>query len=181
MRVKRALCRLRDSTCLESPTMKTLTAMTLALLCAATAPASAADDALLQRMVLCQDSWLDWKGDKARLARYVKEVESRFSHDTRGAGFTPKAPTKAFGLPVAQLFPQSVGMALGFSVIVNADFAQARRSLEGQLGRTMKCESSDGENACEMKIGEKKTVVLMSEDNGKSRQTLLGCYYYYEK
>lgn len=158
-----------------------LTATTLALLCAWTAPAGAADDALLQRMTLCQDSWLDWKTDEARLTRFVNEVESRFSHSDRGPAFTPKAPTKAFGLPVAQVFPQNVGMALGFSVIVNADFAQARRSLEGQLGRTMKCESSDGEKACELKIGDKKTVVLMSEDNGKAKQTLLGCYYYYEK
>jgi hypothetical protein len=156
-------------------------AMTLALLCAAAAPAGAADNALLQRMVLCQDSWLDWKSDEARLARYVNEIESRFSHGSRDLGFTPKAPIKAFGLPVAQLFPQNVGMALGVSVIVNADFAQARRSLEGQLGRAMKCESSDGETACELKIAETKTVVLMSEDNGKAKQTLLGCYYYYEK
>ncbi|HKW82125.1 MAG TPA: hypothetical protein VJN68_00110 [Burkholderiaceae bacterium] len=159
----------------------TLTAMAVALSWAASAPAGAADDALLQRMVLCQDSWLDWKSDRARLARYVDEVESRFSPGSRDPAFTPKAPIKAFGLPVARLFPQNVGMALGVSVIVDADFAQARRSLEGQLGRTMKCESSDGERACELKIGEKKTVVLMSEDDGKAKQTLLGCYYYYEK
>ena len=158
-----------------------LTATTLALLCAWTAPAGAADDALLQRMTLCQDSWLDWKDDEARVKRYVAELESRFTHGARGTGLTPKAPTKAFGLPVAQLFPQNVGMALGFSVIVNADFVQARRALEGQLGRTVKCQSSDGQTACELKIGEEKTVVLMSEDNGQSKRTLLGCYYYYEK
>ena len=44
-----------------------LTATTLALLCAWTASAGAADDALLQRMTLCQDSWLDWKDDEARV------------------------------------------------------------------------------------------------------------------
>jgi len=158
-----------------------LTVTTLALLCAWTAPAGAADDALLQRMTLCQDSWLDWKNDEARLTRFVSEVESRFSHDTRGPGFAPKAPIKAFGLPVAQLFPQNVGMALGFSMLVNADFAQARSSLESQLGRKMTCESGAEGRGCELKIGEKKTVVLMSDENGKSRQTLLGCYYYYEK
>ena len=161
-----------------------LTAMmsvsTFALLCAATASAGAADDALLQRMTLCQDSWLDWKTDEMRLKRFVNEVESRFSH-AGGPAFTPKAPTRAFGLPVAQLFPQSVGMALGFSVIVNADLAQARRALEGQLGRTMKCEGSAEGQGCEVKIGENKTVVLMSDGDGKARQTLLGCYYYYEK
>jgi hypothetical protein len=158
-----------------------LAATTLALLCGWTAPAGAADDALLQRMTLCQDSWLDWKNDEARLTRFVSEVESRFIRDARGAGFTPKAPTRAFGLPVAQLFPQSVGMGLGFSVIVNADFAQARRSLEAQLGRTMSCQNTEEGRACELKVGEKKTVVLMSDGSGKAVQTLLGCYYYYEK
>jgi len=158
-----------------------LTATTLALLCVWTAPAGAADDALLQRMTLCKDSWLDWKNDEPRLTRFVSDVESRFTRGTSGAGFTPKAPTKAFGLPVEQLFPQTVGMGLGFSVIVNADFAQARRSLEGQLGRTMTCQNSEEGRGCELKIGEKKTVVLMSDGDGKSKQTLLGCYYYYEK
>lgn len=158
-----------------------LTATTLALLFAGAAPAGAADDALLQRMTLCQDSWLDWKNDGARLTRFVSEVESRFSQSAGGPSFTPRAPTKAFGLPVTQLFPQTVGMALGFSMIVNADFAQARRGLESRLGRTMSCENSEEGHACELKIGEKKTVVLMSEGGGKSTQTLLGCYYYYEK
>ena len=158
-----------------------LTATTLTLLCACATPAGAADDALLQRMTLCQDSWLDWKNDEVRLTRFVSEVESRFSHDARGPSFTPKAPVKAFGLPVAQLFPQTVGMALGFSMIVNADFAQARSSLENQLGRKMTCESGAEGRGCELKIGEKKTVVLMSDENGKSKQTLLGCYYYYER
>lgn len=158
-----------------------LTATTFALLCASAAPAGAADDALLQRMTLCQDSWLDWKDDEARVKRYVAEVESRFTHGARGTGLTPKAPTKAIGLPVAQVFPQNVGMALGFSVIVNADFAQARRSLESQLGRPMTCQNSEEGHGCELKIGKEKTVVLMSDENGKSKQTLLGCYYYYEK
>jgi myo-inositol-1(or 4)-monophosphatase len=54
----------------KASTMRTfLTATTLALLCAWTAPAGAADDALLQRMTLCQDSWLDWKNDEVRLTR----------------------------------------------------------------------------------------------------------------
>lgn len=158
-----------------------LSATTLALLCACAAPAGAADDALLHRMALCQDSWLDWKNDEARVTRYVAEVESRFTHTARGPSLTPKAPTRAFGLPVAQVFPQNVGMALGFSVMVNADFAQARRALEGQLGRTMKCEGSAEGQGCEAKIGEKKTVVLMSDGDGKAKQTLLGCFYYFER
>jgi hypothetical protein len=130
------------------------------------------------RNLRCADSALP---PASKASTMKAEVESKFSHSARGPSFTPKAPTKAFGLPVAQLFPQNVGMALGFSVIVDADFAQARRSLESQLGRTMTCENSEEGRGCELKIGEKKTVVLMSDANGKSKQTLLGCYYYYEK
>jgi hypothetical protein len=34
---------------------------------------------------------------------------------------------------------------------------------------------------CELQIGEKKTILLMAEDNPKSTTTLVGCYYFYEK
>jgi hypothetical protein len=34
---------------------------------------------------------------------------------------------------------------------------------------------------CELEIGEKKTILLMAEDNVKSKTTLLGCYYFYAK
>ncbi len=34
---------------------------------------------------------------------------------------------------------------------------------------------------CGLEIGDKRTVMLMAEDNPKNATTLLGCYYYYEK
>jgi hypothetical protein len=34
---------------------------------------------------------------------------------------------------------------------------------------------------CELELGVKKTVMLMSDAAGKSGQTLIGCFYYYEK
>ena len=70
-----------------------------------------------------------------------------------------------------------------FSVIVNASFDQTRTSLERKLGKPIrKCEPpSDNMRTCELAIGEKKTIVLMAEDNPKSTTTLIGCYYFYEK
>jgi hypothetical protein len=34
---------------------------------------------------------------------------------------------------------------------------------------------------CELEIAPKKTIVLMAEDNPKSRKTLFGCFYLYAK
>jgi len=34
---------------------------------------------------------------------------------------------------------------------------------------------------CELEIGEKKTILLMAEDNVKSKTTLFGFYYFYAK
>ena len=98
-----------------------------------------------------------------------------------GGAFTPKAPTTVFGLQVAQVIPGSVGMALGFSIVVNANFAKARKVFEMQLGHAMKCEPGDDMQTCEFQIGDKKTAVLMSEGNGKAKTSLIGCYYFYEK
>ena len=75
------------------------------------------------------------------------------------------------------------GMAVGFSVVVNANFVKTKATLEKRLGKSIgKCEPpSDNMRTCELVIGEKKTIVLMAEDNPKSTTTLVGCYYLYEK
>ena len=59
---------------------------------------------------------------------------------------------------------------------------RSRRSLEKTLGKSLeKCDVSDNMRTCELEMGEKRTLMLMAEDNPKSATTLLGCYYYYEK
>ena len=86
------------------------------------------------------------------------------------------------GLHVAQVFPDSVGMGVGFSVGVDATFDQTRRSLEKMLGKPLvKCEVGDNMRSCALEIAEKRTLMVMAEDNAKNGTTLLGCYYYYEK
>ena len=152
-------------------------------ICVAILPARAADDAGVTRMALCQDSWLDWqKSDPAKLKSFGDYFRTRFSHKDNDAFVVPNAATFIAGLRVAQVFPESVGMGVGFSAMVDADFSTTRAALEKALGKKLgHCERGDGMNACDLAIAEKRTVTLMAEDSPKARQTLIGCYYYYEK
>ena len=162
--------------------MKTIsiTAVWLMLL-AVQAPARAADDAAMLRLVSCQDSWLDWKDDAPRMTRFASSLERQYVRSEQGDAFVPKAPMTLLGHPVAQVFPQSVGMGVGYSAVVNAPFALVRQGFEKQLGKPMRCSTSDGTHACELPLGDKKTALLMASASPASKTALLGCYYYYEK
>lgn len=143
--------------------------------------ATAADAPSLQALATCQDSWFDWKDDAARMGRFADDMRTRFVQGERGDAFTPKAKTAVLGHAVTEVYPQSVGMGLGFAVTLQAGFAQARQSLEKQLGRQMTCSTSEGVTACELTLAEKKTVVLMTGDSGKAPTSLLGCHYVYRQ
>jgi hypothetical protein len=86
------------------------------------------------------------------------------------------------GLKVSQVFPGSVGMGLGFSVLVDASFDVAKQALERKLGMPLgDCETGDGMRTCELSIAEQRTVMLASNDPPNDKTTLVGCYYFYEK
>ena len=159
-------------------------AIFLAIFLAAAAPAQAADNLGVERLAICQDSWLDWQSSNpAQLAKFIDDFRSAFlqKKDT-DAFLVPKASQTVAGLPLAQVFPESVGMAVGFSVVVNANFDKTKAILEKKLGKSFKCERpSDNMRTCALEIAEKKTVVLMAEDNPKSTTALFGCYYLYAK
>ena len=146
-------------------------------------PASAADDAGLTRMALCQDSWVEWtKGEPKKFEAFRDHVMGQFSRHDNDPYWLPKASVSVLGLHVVQAFPDSVGMGVGFSLTVDAPFDKARVAMEMALGKTLQhCESSDGMKTCELEIAPQRTVTLMAGDNPKGRQTLIGCYYYYEK
>jgi hypothetical protein len=146
-------------------------------------PVSAADDAGLTRMALCQDSWVDWsKSDPARLKVFAEHIRAAFSPHANDPYMLPKANVSVAGLRVVEAFPDSVGMGVGFSLTVDAPFDATREVMEKALGKTLqKCETSDGMRSCELEIAEQRTFTLMAGDDPKSRQTLIGCYYYYEK
>jgi hypothetical protein len=156
----------------------------VAMLLAASAPAHAADNAGIERLATCQDSWLDWKTSApAQLRAFADRFQAEFGHNDNDAFFVPLSSQTVAGLPLVQVFPDSVGMGVGFSVVVNASFETTKASLQQRLGRSLaRCEPpSDNMRTCELKIAEKRTIVLMAEENAKSTKTLFGCYYLYEK
>jgi hypothetical protein len=147
------------------------------------APAWGDDDISLARMATCRDSWFDWQtSDPARLKAFAGRFRAGFSRHDNDAYFVPKSSAQIAGLRVTQVFPDSVGMGVGFSAAVEAKFDEARRRLEKLLGKPFaKCETSDGMQTCELQIAEKRTAMMMAEDDPKSTSTLIGFYYFYEK
>jgi hypothetical protein len=145
-------------------------------------PAMATDDAGLARLTTCQDSWLVWsKSDPPRLNKFAAQFHAAFVHKGNDAFSTPKAETTIAGLRVVQVYPESVGMGVGFSVIVDASFESTRKTFEKFFGKPLQsCDASDGMHTCELDIAEQRTFAVMAQDDAKSR-TLVGCYYYYEK
>jgi len=146
-------------------------------------PARAANDASLTRMALCRDSWMDWsKSDPARMKAFAGRVRAQFSPHGNDAYMLPKAKMSVMGLRVLQAFPQSVGTGVGFSLTVDAGFGVARKAVENALGKALQhCESSDGMESCTLEVAPQRTITLMAEDTPKNRQTLIGCYYLYER
>jgi hypothetical protein len=146
-------------------------------------PAWGASDPRVENLALCRDSWLDWKNsDPSKLESFGVFLRSDFAHNGNDPSFTPKSAMTFYGLKVTQLFPGSVGMALGFSVLVDATFDVTKQALERELGAPFRdCETGEGMRTCELSIAEQRTVMLMSNDPPNDKTTLAGCYYYYEK
>jgi len=156
----------------------------LTLFLVAVTPAWAADNLSIERLATCQDSWLDWKqSDPVQLKKFAESFQSNFLQKEKDPFFVPKSNQTVAGLQVTQVFPESIGMAVGFSVVVNANFDTTKTRLTKKIGKPFgKCEPpSDNMRTCELAIGEKKTILLMAEDNAKSTTTLFGCYYFYAK
>jgi hypothetical protein len=147
-------------------------------------PARAADDVMIERLATCQDSWIDWKTDPAQMKKLVDRFRTDFAQKKDTDAFVvPRAGMTVAGLPVLQVYPESIGMAVGFSVVDAAKNETTKAALAKRLGHPIeKCEPpSDGMRTCTREIAEKKTVLLMAEDNPKSTTALFGCYYFYEK
>jgi hypothetical protein len=136
----------------------------------------------LEQMAMCKESWLDWKDDPVAAASHGDSFRAQFRPGDNGAVAVPISSVTMMGMPVTQVYPSTVGMGVGFSVKVKAAFDAARKAVERSIGKSLKnCETSDGMKTCGLEIGDKKTVMLLSDAAGKSGETLIGCYYYYEK
>jgi len=147
------------------------------------APAYAADDTGIERMATCKDSWFEWqKTNPAELKALGAHLHAILAPHGNDAYAVPKAPFTIAGLHVTQVYPNSVGMGVGFSVFVAAPFDTTKNAIEKSLGKALsKCEDSDGMKTCGLVIADKRTVMLMTVDDPKADGTLVGCYYFYEK
>ena len=144
--------------------------------------AQAADDTLLLPLATCQESWMDWDKSSAKVEGFNKMFSADFKQKGRGASFEPNKPTSILGHGINEVYPESIGMGVGFSVLVDAEFDKVKASLETQIGKPIgKCSKEGDSRSCEYTFAEKKTLLLMEGGRGKNAKTLFGCYYFYAK
>jgi hypothetical protein len=76
------------------------------------------------------------------------------------------------GFRLIRVFPDSVGMAVGFSLSVDATFDDTRHAVEKALGHPLgKCETGEGMRNCELEVAPERTVTLLGADkSGTARQ-----------
>jgi len=142
-----------------------------------------ADDDALTRMALCKDSWAEWnKSDPAKMKAFAERMGAQFAHHGNEPFGLPKANVSVLGFRVVRAFPDSVGMGVGFSLSVDATFDDARHAVEKAIGKPLgKCEAGEGMRGCELEIASERTVTLEAENKPAAHDTLIGCYYFYEK
>ena len=140
------------------------------------APAFGAADDLLEQRATCRVSWLDWKDDPVSTASHRDSFRAQFRPGEKDAFFVPISSATVMGLPVSQVYSNTVGMGVGFSVQVKAPFDRAKKAVEQSIGKSLKkCETSDGMRTCELEIGEKKTAMLLSDAAGRSGVPVSSC------
>ena len=162
--------------------MKRPCLLALVFACALVPTTAGAADNLLDRLVTCQDSWYEGKDNPAQMKQLAETFNNSFKQQDRDPAFLPKAKVQVLGLSVVRAYPESVGMGVGFSIVVDAPFEKAKAALEKAAGKALAmCDSGDGMRSCELEIAPKRSLVVMSGENGKSKSTLIGCYYFYEK
>jgi hypothetical protein len=155
--------------------------LTLVSLAAIQQPATPVETAI-ERLATCQDSWREWKDDPAQSKKVGELFTSSFEQSGKDGSFAPKQKVQVVGLPVALVYPESVGMGVGFSVVLDATFDTAREHVEKAIGKTLKdCEVGEGMRSCGLELEKEKTITLMAGEHDTKRRTLLGCYYFYAK
>ena len=123
------------------------------------APAHAADDAAITRMTLCQDSWFEWtKKEPKTFEAFRNRFMGQFAMPRENKPYwMPKTNVSVMGMHVAQAFPDSVGMGVGFSLTVDAPYDKARAALEKATGKKLQhCETSDGTHGCELEVAPRR-------------------------
>src|SRR5262245_9553338 len=111
-----------------------LPALSAVVLLSAAVSVRAADN-VLDQLATCQVSWLDMKEDPAKARPFAEALNAGYERKANDGSWAPHKATTMLGLPVVKLFPESVGMAVGFSVTVDAPFEKARDVVEKASGK----------------------------------------------
>jgi hypothetical protein len=148
------------------------------------APASAADDVILERLVTCHDSWIDWRTtNDPQMAQFAAQLSANYTQNNPGDPYmVPRDTATIAGARVLQVYPESVGMGVGFSVMLAVPFDKAKTLFAQKLGKPLThCETSDGMKSCDLQVADKRTFMITANDRPGESKTLVGCFYYYEK
>ena len=125
---------------------------------------------------------MDWGKSSPKFDDFRKMFSTDFKQKGGGANFAPTKPLSILGYSLTEVYPESVGMGVGFSVLVDAEFDKVKASLEAQVGKTIgECSKEGDSRSCEHTIADKKTLLLIEGGRGKNAKTLFGCYYFYAK
>lgn len=144
--------------------------------------AHAADDRLLLQLATCQESWTDWDKSSPNVDNFRKMFSTDFKQKGGGASFVSITPLSILGYNVNEVYPDSVGMGVGFSLLVDGEFDKVKASLEKQVGKTIaECSKEGDSRSCGHTFSEKRTLMLVEGGRGKNAKTLFGCYYFYAK
>ena len=76
--------------------------------------AQTTDDAGVLRLLTCQDSWMEWKGDPIEEQKFVDAQKANFRQNESDGSFVPIKPMAIVGHRIVQLYPQSVCMGVGY-------------------------------------------------------------------
>ena len=160
--------------------MKIVMALSLMSVLALQAPTPVEN--MLERLATCQDSWRDWKDDLGHTKTMAEIFNSTFDAPASDGSFAPTQKVHVVGLPVIQVYPESVGMGVGFSVVLDASFDETRARAEKAVGKALgSCEHGGGMQTCGLEIAKERTITLMAAEHDTKKRTLLGCYYFYAK
>jgi hypothetical protein len=136
----------------------------------------------IERLATCQDSWLEFKDDVVKSRAFAETFINSFTQKGNTGTFTPSSRLLVAGLPVVEARPETMGMGVGFSVLLDGGFEKAKAGVQKVVGRSLEdCDTSDGMRMCGHQFAPKKTVMVITGDDGKAPRTIVGCYYYYEK
>jgi hypothetical protein len=136
----------------------------------------------LEPMATCKDSWMEWGADDTRAGAYRESFLAQFKQNDNQPFFVPVSSVMVMGMKVLRVYSNTIGMARGFSITVDAPFDVAKKAMEKSIGQPLKkCETGEGMRTCELSIAEQKTVMLLGDATGREKSTLVGCFYFYEK